>query len=290
MSKKKILVYSSLAALFLLGWIFSPSDKENKDVSERAKVALRNVGNDLLLMNKDTSSLVLPIKEVEDFKYELSFQNNISFEPSQLVSLIKDSFRKASLTDNYRVEVIQCSDNEVAYSYEMKENDSKSIIPCKGRDLPRDCYIIQVKLTKRSNVFLFKNIFLPVLFLTMILLGIAYMSSKSKKKDQTKQDIDVTKIGSFQFYPTENKLVKQATEISLSKKECELLMIFIEHQNKIVTREELTKKVWEDKGVFVGRSLDTYISKLRKKLKDDASIKLSNIHGIGYKLEVKMST
>jgi len=48
------------------------------------------------------------------------------------------------------------------------------------------------------------------------------------------------------------------------------------------------KKVWEDNGVFVGRSLDTYISKLRKKLKDDDSIKLTNVHGVGYKLEVKL--
>ena len=56
--------------------------------------------------------------------------------------------------------------------------------------------------------------------------------------------------------------------------------------NQIIKREELTKKVWEDNGVFVGRSLDTYISKLRKKLQDDDSIQLINIHGIGYKLEV----
>ena len=50
--------------------------------------------------------------------------------------------------------------------------------------------------------------------------------------------------------------------------------------------EDLTKKVWEDNGVFVGRSLDTYISKLRKKLQTDESIKLTNVHGVGYKLEL----
>ncbi|WAC02474.1 helix-turn-helix domain-containing protein [Lacinutrix neustonica] len=71
----------------------------------------------------------------------------------------------------------------------------------------------------------------------------------------------------------------------MSKKECELLVIFIAHPNQIVTRDTLTKKVWEDKGVIVGRSLDTYISKLRKLLQDDDSIKLTNVHGVGYKLE-----
>ncbi|MGB1041616.1 MAG: helix-turn-helix domain-containing protein, partial [Flavobacteriales bacterium] len=62
--------------------------------------------------------------------------------------------------------------------------------------------------------------------------------------------------------------------------------IFAESPNQIVKREELTKRVWEDNGVFVGRSLDTYVSKLRKKLNSDESIKLTNVHGIGYKLEI----
>ncbi len=75
-------------------------------------------------------------------------------------------------------------------------------------------------------------------------------------------------------------------EINLSKKECELLEILVANSNQIVKRDELTKRIWEDNGVIVGRSLDTYISKLRKKLKDDESIKITNVHGVGYKLEI----
>ena len=57
-------------------------------------------------------------------------------------------------------------------------------------------------------------------------------------------------------------------------------------ETEIIKREELSKKVWEDNGVFVGRSLDTYVSKLRKKLKQDSALKIINVHGVGYKLEV----
>ena len=67
------------------------------------------------------------------------------------------------------------------------------------------------------------------------------------------------------------------------------MAIFVDNPNQIIKRDELTKKVWEDHGVFVGRSLDTYISKLRKKLKDDDTIKLTNIHGVGYKLELNLN-
>ena len=100
-------------------------------------------------------------------------------------------------------------------------------------------------------------------------------------------DSNCKKIGEFKFYPEQNKLIIQPTEIALSKKECELLKILIEKPNQIVKRDELTKRVWEDHGVVVGRSLDTYISKLRKKLKADNSIKITNVHGVGYKLEIK---
>ncbi|MDO1500576.1 helix-turn-helix domain-containing protein [Winogradskyella maritima] len=74
--------------------------------------------------------------------------------------------------------------------------------------------------------------------------------------------------------------------MQLSNKEVELLNILSESVNSIVKREELVKRVWEDHGVVVGRSLDTYIAKLRKKLSTDPSIKIRNIHGVGYKLEI----
>jgi DNA-binding winged helix-turn-helix (wHTH) protein len=93
-------------------------------------------------------------------------------------------------------------------------------------------------------------------------------------------------IGNFKFYPDQNKLINRANEIALSKKECEILEILVSKPNKIIKREDLTKQVWEDNGVFVGRSLDTYISKLRKILQEDKSLKITNIHGVGYKLQI----
>jgi DNA-binding response OmpR family regulator len=72
----------------------------------------------------------------------------------------------------------------------------------------------------------------------------------------------------------------------LTIKEAKLLSIFAANLNQIVDRNRLQKEVWEDEGVIVGRSLDMFISKLRKKLEQDPNVKLTNIHGKGYKLEV----
>ncbi len=287
MNKNKIYIYSGLALFFFLGWVFSSPNNKNDEFTERVKVSLRDVGNQLLLSDKDSTSLVLPVVELEELKYKLSFQNQLSFEPSDLVTVVKNSFNKAELPNYYRVEVFQCLENEVAYSYQMSALKDNTIIPCAGRLLPKECYSIQVVFRSEETSFLGKHFFLIGLFFLIIVFALDSLFFKKKKLVSVQEDNkEHTKIGSFQFYPDQNKLVKQATEISLSRKECELLAIFVANPNQIIKRDELTKRVWEDHGVFVGRSLDTYISKLRKKLKDDTSIKLTNVHGVGYKLEI----
>jgi hypothetical protein len=287
MNKRKIYIYSGVVILVFFTWIFSDSNDKKDDFPETVKIALREVGNQLLLSNQDSTSLVLPILEIEKFKYKLSFQNQLSFEPSNIVAVVKESFQKSSLPNYYRVEVVQCSDSKVAYSYEVKNQSEKDIIPCFGRFLPNNCYTIEVKFTNIVASFFSKQFVLFVLIFILVVFLLDYKLSKRKQVEESiKSDSKHTKIGIFQFYPEQNKLVKKALEINLSKKECEILAIFVASPNQIIKRDELTKKVWEDHGVFVGRSLDTYISKLRKKLKDDETIKLTNVHGVGYKLEI----
>ena len=262
---------------------------EEKDQSERVKIALRDAGNQLLLAQEDTTSLILPILKIETSKYQLSFEEELSFEPTMLVEAIASGFKKTSLPVNYRVEVIQCLDGEVAYSYEINASEEKTIIPCAGRFLPKGCYLINVRfLEDKFELLTLRGGSYVLLLTTLLLTFLAFRKRKIAISSQEK-DTKHTTLGSFRFYPDQHKLVKEAVVIGLSKKECELLEIFIAKPNQVITRDELTKKVWEDNGVFVGRSLDTYISKLRKKLSQDTSIKLTNIHGVGYKLEVHSS-
>lgn len=286
MSRKIIYSIAVLLLLLVSTSIFLDAKEENND-SETIKVVLRDVGHQLLLSNQDSTSLVLPIIELENSTYELSFDKRLSFEPGSLVAIINRSFEKATLPADYRVEVIQCNNHEVAYSYEILASEEKSIIPCRGRFLPENCYTIEVRFFNRTASFYSRSTLLYALII-FILLVLAFVFYKRKQlKVYKKTDENYAVIGSYKFYPDQNKLIKETVEISLSKKECELLTLFIANPNQIIKREELTKKVWEDHGVIVGRSLDTYISKLRKKLKDDKYIKLINIHGVGYKLEIK---
>lgn len=289
MNRSRIYLSCSLVIIVLLIWMQFKSTSKNEDVSKIVKISLRDVGHQLLLTNNDSTSLVLPIKAISEAKFKLSFADSLSFEPRSLVSIVQQSFEKAGLSEHYRVEVIQCIDNETAYSYEMKHDKEKAIIPCSGRFLPSKCYTIEIRFIDKTTSKVGVKVLLYVLLLSMLILF--YLDYNKRKQVITsgeENQFAYNEIGSFQFYPEQNKLVRKALEINLSKKECELLEIFVANPNQIIKRDELTKRVWEDNGVFVGRSLDTYISKLRKKLKDDDTIKLTNIHGVGYKLEVSL--
>ena len=287
MQSKKIYLIGILILIGLFTWFNFNSQNSNDEFSENVKVSLRSIGNELLLSNQDSTSLVLPIIALEESKYQLSFQKPLFIEPDSLVKIVERNFKKANLPKNYLLEVLQCTENEVAYSYKMKNTEEKSIIPCKGRVLPKHCYTITVRLSNNTTFYSYKKRILNFLaFLLFIFLSSLLFRKRKKVKTFNKSNEKYISIGSFQFYPEQNKLIKEIVEISLSKKECEILEIFVAKPNQIIKRDELVKKVWEDNGVIVSRSLDTYISKLRKKLKGDDSVQLTNIHGIGYKLEI----
>jgi hypothetical protein len=286
MHNKKKYLFGILILLVVFTWFYSDSKNNNK-FKEETKVTLRSIGNDLLLTNNDSISLVLPIIALEKSKYQLSFEKQLFIQPDSLVNIVALNFKKANLSNNYIVEVLQCTGNEVAYSFKVKNTQEKSIIPCSGRILPKSCYTINVRLNDlKETAFNIKRLIYFTLFLLFIFLSSLFMRKRNREKIATINGHYIP-IGSFQFYPEQHKLIKEIVEISLSKKECEILAIFIEKPNQIIKREELVKKVWEDQGVIVGRSLDTYISKLRKKLKADESVNLINVHGVGYKLEIE---
>ena len=288
MNRKAFLLAVGLVIFLFSIWrLLTLTINTSDDFNEVAKIAIRDVGNQLLLAYNDSTSVVKPIIEIEPLKYNLSFQNELAIVPDSLVSQIKRSIDKSNLPSYYRVEVKDCLNDEVAYSYEMRDTQENGIVPCGGRLIKEGCYNIQIKFLEQAQVAVNNNklTYYLLLITGLGLLFFGFFGNMSKNQAIDTHDSHVT-FGSFHFYPEQNKLVKQATEISLSKKECEILALFVERPNKVIKRDELTKAVWEDNGVIVGRSLDTYISKLRKKLQDDESIKITNVHGVGYKLEV----
>jgi DNA-binding response OmpR family regulator len=94
-------------------------------------------------------------------------------------------------------------------------------------------------------------------------------------------------LGSFEFDLPNLILRHPSGTKSLTQKESDLLLLLLLNRNRVLKREEILKKVWGEDDYFMGRSMDVFISKLRKYLKEDPTIQIVNYHGVGFKLELR---
>ncbi len=93
-------------------------------------------------------------------------------------------------------------------------------------------------------------------------------------------------LGKYEFDFANLTLKQNGAEKTLTQKEAEVLKLLYYNRERVLKREEILKHVWGDDDYFMGRSMDVFISKLRKYLKEDASVQIVNYHGVGFKLEV----
>lgn len=93
-------------------------------------------------------------------------------------------------------------------------------------------------------------------------------------------------LGKFLFDAEDQRLLLGSEIISLTEKECRILELLYKNFGELIPRETLMQKVWISEGVITGRSLDMFVSKLRKKLSSDPELRIMNVHGKGYKLEI----
>lgn len=115
----------------------------------------------------------------------------------------------------------------------------------------------------------------------------AVLNRKSVQDKNTPPLSNEYQIGDFTLVAPELKLVhKDGESNSLTKKEAALLEYLARYVNQPVKREEVLKAIWNDDSYFAGRSMDVYITKLRKYLKSDNKIEIQNVHGVGFKLVV----
>jgi DNA-binding response OmpR family regulator len=96
-------------------------------------------------------------------------------------------------------------------------------------------------------------------------------------------------IGEFVFDYNHQQLVIKGIEQKLTSKEAELLKLLCEHVNQVVDRSFALNRIWQNDSYFNARSMDVYVAKLRKYLKEDSSVELINVHGIGFKLVTNSS-
>jgi DNA-binding winged helix-turn-helix (wHTH) protein len=266
--KSKKLFFLAIVALF-----FSCTKKDESFI-------FRNIGHTLLLQSGDSTSRVLPIKNLGDNTFLIEFESDFQLNPDTLINIVERHLAHHSAKNEYRVSVLGCLEKTIVYGYEVSKRNDFSI-PCTGRVYPKACYKIQIQLLETTLPW--KTICGITLSL---MLAIGYLLLR-KKQTKSIENQDFILVGAIKFYPKNQTLVFENGPIALSAKETKLLLLLSEKPNKIIDRDLLLKEVWENDGVFViSRNLDVLVSKLRKKLVADPAVKITNSHGKGYKLEV----
>lgn len=296
-----------VACLFLLGGSiiavgFSRRDDDGLE-SSRREVLLRRIGHEVLLQSGDSTSRVLPVKKTAGNEYLVSFEKAFRFQPESLLHTTQRLLSTDPTARAYVVNVLNCSDSSVAYGFAISENQKENIIPCLGRTQPKACYLISIKFPSAETNRTKTGYVLGGLALIAALGVIFWRPAKPRSVPPEKptavpgdlstgsqdRSVNLFTLGSMSFDAENRRLLVDEKTIDLTKTEARVLRMFALTPNEAVERSRLQKEIWEDEGVIVGRSLDMFISKLRKKLEHDPRIKIAVIRGKGYKLEISSS-
>lgn len=259
------------------------------------EVGLRMIGHQVLLNSNDSTSRILPITK-NNGQYRIRFESEFEFLPDELVNTIDHIMKSSLIAKDYIVEVEHCETGEVIYSFEMGNMKKKDIIPCQTRRLPKSCYSLlftlsNIKAASASKVNsqttgsqIDAKLLYYLAFFLILIIGIMVGFFLWKRRTKNSINPNLISLGKYHFDKQNATLILEEQLIDLTSKEADLLLLLYNAANQTVEREVILNVVWGDVGDYVGRTLDVFISKIRKKLEADPGVKIVNIRGVGYKL------
>ncbi len=287
--KLKSLFILSLVVFLFFSWRFVDNGKLTKDSGTASlQVRMREIGHQLLLRTGDSSSRVLPIKKLAANDFQIKFESPLAFVPDTLVNVVRASLSDLNSGSGYVVNVWSCASGEIVYGFEIFGDKQNDVVPCLGRSLPMACYEIRIVFPQPSTLADSRYAYVIVSFLfTLVLAFLVLKKGKNETARKNGSELKFIQLGKIQFFYEKQLLKLGNHDIALTAKENQVFRIFASSPNKTLNRDQLQKEVWENEGVLVGRSLDVFISKLRKKLEAEPAVRIVNIHGKGYKLVIQ---
>lgn len=282
-----------VSAVFIVMQFFAPLPPINQIEidSEKVNLALRQTAHQIYLIDGDSSSLIPPVTNIEPHNYNVTLDKKLNYDT--LPYLLDIALKDYNLPSKYQVAVKSCENQEILLGYNFVAFNNQQL-PCTGRDHISECNIINLKFYQESK----PNHLYAYLSILTLLLGLTAHYFTRKKISQFNVEFnpnesptnkiteEVLKVGHTSFSPANLILSISRLDKELTYREGKLLELFFRNPNQVLKRETIHAKVWEDEGVIVGRSVDVFVSRLRKILAEDETIQIKNVHGVGYRLEV----
>ena len=291
--RKWALVLALLAAGLLFGQfvrLTPTTPTANHRRSEKIDLALRRTAHRLLVNAGDSSSRIAPVRQLNATTFRVRLDHSFSYD--RLPALLQQSLDIHEIKGDYDVAVLDCATGDLQLGYNFRDVTGQKGVPCGGRDQQQGCYNLQ--LTFAEPVEQPARVWWPWA-VGFLLLGGAYVVwQQSHRKPNpvrlpaiaTHESEPLLWVGQSAFNLTNQAVSVGGVAHPLTYREAKLLHLFLRHPNQLLERGFILKSVWEDEGIFVGRSVDVFVSRLRKLLHADPSLRLVAVHGVGYRLEV----
>lgn len=277
-----------LSTMFLLVcWLNMDVKAELVIPPEKVNLALRRTADALLRLSGDTTSQIPAIEQTESVKWRVHLEQAFSYD--SLPYLLQQSLDLYGIKEQYNVTVRRCDDGTIDLGYQQLDIWSKNGVPCQGRNMPVGCHYIEVSFNVTSASAPSTNyILLSAILGCSGLLGFWYFQrirKESFRQDVMPPNTDWIEIGNSKLDTTGQTLLCEGVKQTLTFREAKLLHLFATHPDQLLQRDFIIQRVWADEGILVGRSVDVFVSRLRKKLAGDSSLNIAVVHGIGYRME-----
>lgn len=284
----KSLRFLPFLALPFLAWLVPlNSQAPTTDFSpEKVNLALRRTADELLRASGDSTSRIPAIEQTQSDVWRVQLEQPFSYD--LLPFLLQQSLEVHGISRPYQVAVRRCADEVIELGYHQLDYAQDSTVPCGGRVMPEGCHFIEITFSgsqAQSHFWVYST-----LFLGLILAGLGVFWFFRRKQNMPLSKVPAEKTDWLEFGNSRLDVAGQllfcnGIRQTLTFRETKLLRLFAENPNRLLERSFILQEVWADEGVLVGRSVDVFVSRLRKKLSADSAVDLVAVHGVGYRLE-----
>jgi len=267
------------------------ANNESIRFAEKVNLALRRTAHHLLAINGDSTSTIPPVKQQDANTFIIRVDH--LFDYDKLPVFLQQSLDIQGVHRTYNVSILECENGELRLGYNFMDLKQKEGIPCGGRTQQPGCYDLKVSFDPEKQVASTVTNWWVLPFGSIVAL-LGFMVWRRSRKDHTSEIpvlIEPNTDQKLQFGKSELDmsnllLICPGTTYNLTYREAKLLRLFVTNTNQILERDFILKSVWEDEGIIVGRSVDVFVSRLRKMLTADSFVKITAVHGVGYRMEV----
>lgn len=286
-----VLLLASVLFMQFAWFIGNSAEHKNTVNAENVNLALRRTAHLLLKENGDSTSQIPPVQQIDNTTWIIKI--NQPFDYETLPQLLQNSLNIQKITVNYNVAIVDCNDGTLLLGYNFQDYFQNKNLACGERvSDANNCRNIKVSFVN-DVATVPKFPLLGWFFATFLAIALYYLGQKFVQRTIIKETAEIippnntfVSFAQSRFDLSNQTLICGGITHTLTYREAKLLNLFVLHQNQVLERSFILENVWADEGILVGRSIDMFVSRLRKLLRNDERIQLLAVHGVGYKMEV----